>query len=97
MREQMVSSRDMTNIPVIIVANKTDLISKGDLISDRDRKDMINTVKKHWRTSHIECSAKFNWNVMNVFRELAITLDMIANGQIIGSHNSVKKKRCLMF
>jgi len=63
----------------------------------RDRKEISHLVKKTWRTSHIECSAKFNWNVMSIFRELAVTLNMIANGQTIGGSSSSRKRRCLMF
>lgn len=62
-----------------------------------DRKEINHMVKKNWRSAHVECSAKYNWNVMSVFRELAITLDMIANGQMIGSNSGVRKKRCLVF
>ena len=65
----------------------------------RNQKEIMALVKKSWRSSYVECSAMYNWNVVNVFRELAVTLDMIANGQVIGSQNSnvTKKKRCLMF
>ncbi|TRY70325.1 hypothetical protein TCAL_08921 [Tigriopus californicus] len=108
LREQMIHSRDMTNVPVIVAANKMDLVqkvtptvpaSRSTDQSEKDRKEMVNMVKKSWRASHVECSAKYNWNVVNVFKELAVTLDMVANGQMIGpgSQGSVKKKRCLMF
>ena len=63
----------------------------------RDRKEISHMVRKTWRSSHIECSAKFNWNVMAIFRELAVTLNMIANGQTIGGSSSSRKRRCLMF
>ena len=63
-----------------------------------DRKEISHLVRKTWRSAHIECSAKYNWNIMTVFRELAITLDMVANGQGIGSNNSsARKRRCLVF
>ena len=63
-----------------------------------DRKEISHLVRKTWRSAHIECSAKYNWNIMTVFRELAITLDMVANGQAIGSNNSsTRKRRCLVF
>jgi len=165
-REQMYESRDMTNIPVIVVANKMDLAattkiqqnghqlnshrdasnaipinsfnsnnhlvdlnghtnhhntinsiaeraasslgatSAGGLLTATstadvvyyDRKEISHLVRKTWRSAHIECSAKYNWNIMTVFRELAITLDMVANGQGIGSNNSsARKRRCLVF
>ena len=46
----------------------------------------------------MECSAKHNWNVVSVFKELAVTLDMIANGQVIGgAQQEQRKRRCLVF
>lgn len=127
LRDQMLESRDMTNVPVIVAANKMDLLSSCSSTSvglrptsaqgqgqghgsssssnsstvdaDKEKKEVVHLVKKTWRAAHVECSAKFNWNVVTVFKELAVTLDMIANGQMIGpgSQNSVKKRRCLMF
>ncbi len=149
-REQMYETRDMTNIPVIVVANKMDLVAtaananaattqfnsfnshhflemtssvqhhmhlngahhhhhagggsggnSNSIPNDShvsDRKEISHLVRKSWRSAHVECSAKYNWNIVNVFRELAITLDMVANGQALGSGNSsVRKKRCLVF
>ncbi|CAB4063798.1 RASL10B [Lepeophtheirus salmonis] len=99
LKEQICASRDMSNIPVIVVANKIDLLPSGGkkLLASQERKEIVHLVKKTWRMSHIECSAKCNWNVSNVFRELAVTLDMIANGEVIRSQHSVRKRRCLMF
>ena len=63
-----------------------------------DRKGIVHLVKKNWHSAHIECSAMYNWNIVTIFRELAVTLDMIANGQIIGEQkNSTRRRRCLMF
>ena len=125
LRDQMLESRDMTNVPVIVAANKMDLLTScsstsvglrptsaqgqghgsssssnsSTVDSEKEKKEVVQMVKKTWRAAHVECSAKFNWNVVTVFKELAVTLDMIANGQVIGpgSQNSVKKRRCLMF
>ena len=62
-----------------------------------DRKEISHIVRKNWKSIHVECSAKYNWNIVTIFRELAITLDMVANGQTIGSNTSVRKRRCLVF
>ena len=166
LREQMYESRDMANIPVIVIANKMDLVattrnsnhapnnatSLNHTLTNReldrnhlivnlgsvtnpqhngsssgagagtataammaasaasmhqptgqmevhhhDRKEISHIVRKNWKSIHVECSAKYNWNIVNVFRELAITLDMVANGQAIGSNTSVRKRRCLVF
>ena len=176
-RDQMYESRDMTHVPVIVVANKMDMVATtinqqrqphhsqphppvplqlqarlnsfnssnhlennglhhdkamlhqqsttttaavlaGSAAADNtaaaasasnavqcpaseayyDRKEISQLVRKTWRSAHVECSAKYNWNIVTVFRELAITLDMVANGQVIGgSHSSVRKRRCLVF
>jgi len=64
----------------------------------RDRKEIVQLVKKNWHSTHVECSAMYNWNIVTIFRELAVTLDMIANGQIIGEQkNTTRKRRCLVF
>lgn len=121
LRDQMLASRDMTNIPVIVAANKCDLLntpSEATKTSSsstaasttanqtsasskelaNQRKEIVHVVKKVWCCSHIECSAKYNWNVVEVFKELAVMLDMIAKGQVIGMpHTQTKKRRCLMF
>lgn len=163
LRDQMYESKNMTNIPVIVVANKMDLVASAAKISNaasamqplaldhhhhhkgqghghsvvnlgsnptsngvnngsasaamkaasassthqptghstevhqHDRQEISHMVRKMWRSAHVECSAKYNWNIVSVFRELAITLDMVANGQVIGSNTSVRKKRCLVF
>ncbi len=116
---QMAESRDLTNVPLIVAANKCDRLSsvptaqagsnagQGSSSNSssssggggaKQRKDLAQIVRKGWRASHIECSAKFNWNVMAVFRELAVTLDMVASGQELGGAQPVvKKKRCLVF
>ena len=65
-----------------------------------NHKEITALVKKSWKSSHVECSATYNWNVVSVFKELAVTLTAIANGQVIGSQssgNTSRKKRCLMF
>ncbi len=48
----------------------------------RERKEAAHLVRKAWRAAHVDCSAKYNWNVVAVFKELAVMLDMIANGQV---------------
>lgn len=124
LREQMVESRDMTNVPVIVAANKADLVYQDVQMQQgqqqgaravagggtgsgtttlskevvRERKEVSQLVKKTWRAIHVECSAKYNWNVVTVFKELAVTLDMVANGQMLGGpQTNTKKRRCLMF
>ncbi|KAG8236107.1 hypothetical protein J437_LFUL000469 [Ladona fulva] len=136
LREQMANSRDMRNVPVVVVGNKHDRIhgplgvgrssvsspffptqSSGfglpgasstlpcgsslssqvaaqyapshassllfnqqqhqatALAESRERRDIANIVKKHWRCGYVECSAKYNWRVVAVFKELMKAID----------------------
>ena len=90
--ERAASSLGATSAGGLLTANST-----ADVVY-YDRKEISHLVRKTWRSAHIECSAKYNWNIVTVFRELAVTLDMVANGQAIGSSNSsARRKRCLVF
>lgn len=94
MREQMMESRDMKHVPLLIVGNKQDLIaadsgansgmtvlsgsnsvSNGLDLNQRKRRDIVNLVKKHWKCNYVECSAKHNWRVIAVFKELMEVID----------------------
>ena len=87
-------SRGLSDLPVLVVANKMDLLSFPDT-SDRGklRQDIISKVRgdgkvnpgpcsdryatqvnKSWKLNHIEVSAKYNWNISGVFRELSSEL-----------------------
>ncbi|XP_046386360.1 ras-like protein family member 10B isoform X2 [Ischnura elegans] len=144
LREQMVSSRDMSNVPVVVVGNKHDRIRgpvrfpEGDHVLDdvveqpmrssyggscsflspptitilpslgsstrsllahqhhqhqqqqkaialsesRERRDIANIVQKHWRCGYVECSAKYNWRVVAVFKELMQAVDAIDGKEV---------------
>ena len=76
-RDQIVASRGLTDTPIIVAANKSDLvknkIDNNELVREQSRSkhEIVSTVHKTWRASHIECSAKHNWNITAVFKELA--------------------------
>lgn len=85
-REQICESRNMTNVPILVVGNKQDLVtaeeghSSGGKLAissgvEEKRRDIINLVKKHWKSGYIECSAKYNWKVIAVFKELINMID----------------------
>ncbi|KAL3199245.1 hypothetical protein MRX96_043973 [Rhipicephalus microplus] len=69
MREQIVESRNMQGVPVFVVGNKHDL---GE---PREHREVAGLVKKHWRCGYVECSAKYNWHVGLLFREIVRALD----------------------
>lgn len=95
MREQMMESRDMKRVPVIVVGSKQDLIAtdananagapapagnnalSGSSLdqNQRKRRDIVNLVKKHWKCNYVECSAKYNWGIIAVFKELMEVID----------------------
>ncbi|GLV36823.1 uncharacterized protein CBL_02342 [Carabus blaptoides fortunei] len=78
----------MTNVPLLVVGNKQDLLLpaettdvKGQLSlvtnSDEKRRDIANLVKKHWKCGYVECSAKYNWRIVSVFKEVMNMIDSI--------------------
>lgn len=79
----------MSNVPILVVGNKQDLITTEDSSAttstksqlstgnEEKRRDIINLVKKHWKCGYIECSAKYNWKVISVFKELISMIDSI--------------------
>lgn len=91
LREQICESRNMSNVPILVVGNKQDLVageeggssssssSKPALGSgsEEKRRDIVNLVKKHWKCGYVECSAKYNWKVVGVFKELINMIDSI--------------------
>ncbi|XP_037093085.1 ras-like protein family member 10B isoform X2 [Pollicipes pollicipes] len=73
-RDQMLESRDMQRVPVIVVGNKRDKVAAHGA---RGCRDASATVRKHWKWPYVECSAKFNYRVLQVFRELTMALDAL--------------------
>ncbi|XP_065335747.1 ras-like protein family member 10B [Cloeon dipterum] len=116
MREQMAESRDMRNVPVLVVGNKQDLVQDGvshvnsaastvnlmeqgmqKMVTEhaREKRDIVNIVRKHWKCPHIECSAKYNWNVVSVFKELMKAVDVLSGvhgGSLHGRPSSSSKE-----
>ncbi|KAF0294739.1 Ras-like protein family member 10B [Amphibalanus amphitrite] len=78
-REQMLESRDMQRVPVIVVGNKRDRVAARDT---RDCRDFSATVRKQWKWPYVECSAKFNYRVLQVFRELTMALDALRQEEL---------------
>lgn len=77
-REQMIESRDMGDVPLVIVGNKQDLVQEGcpgSSPAEQKRNDIVTLVTKHWKCSYVECSAKFNWKVMHLFKQLMEMID----------------------
>lgn len=84
LREQICESRNVTGVPMLVVGNKQDLVAVegeggagGGKGGDDRRRDIANLVKKHWKCGYVECSAKYNWKVVAVFRELINMVDSV--------------------
>ena len=60
----------MRETGVLVVGNKKDLVNDV-----RNSRDIAGVVKKHWKASYIEVSAKHNWHVVSLFRELLLALE----------------------
>ncbi|XP_071448213.1 uncharacterized protein [Hetaerina americana] len=142
LREQMAGSRDMRNVPVVVVGNKHDRLNENVLITNnnhppgsffgvtcppsspsqespgvggvspaespqdeqgpthassvllqqahqqmlmqqsslavaegRERREIARVVRKRWKWRYVECSAKYNWRVVEVFKELMRAVD----------------------
>ena len=58
---------------IVKVANKHDLPDNPRL----SKREAANVVKKHWKCPYIECSARHNWRVVTVFKELMKAVDLI--------------------
>lgn len=97
-REQMFESRNMHNVPLIVVGNKQDLCqghvngvpvtgsgqgssrASEESRKNEARREVINIVKKQWKCSYVECSAKYNWHIVTLFKEVMKNIDYIDYG-----------------
>jgi len=72
LRDQIFSSRNMHDVPVFVVGNKHDLHDERGM----SRREVITIIKKQWKCSgYIECSAKHNWHIIMLFKEIMRSID----------------------
>ena len=94
-REQIIESRDMHDIPILVVGNKHDLSEERGM----PRREVANLVKRQWKCGYIECSAKYNWHVVTLFKELMKTIDYIDFGHKPTSmrvQDALRRNRCVI-
>ena len=95
LRDQILESRDMHDVPLFIVGNKHDLSEERGI----SRREVASMVKKQWKCGYIECSAKFNWHVILLFKELMKTIDYIDYGHKPTSlrvQDALRNNRCVI-
>ncbi|ELT87273.1 hypothetical protein CAPTEDRAFT_93308 [Capitella teleta] len=74
LHEQIVESRGQSHdVPIFVVGNKRDLGNDRNI----SKREVANVVKKQWKTGYMECSAKYNWHVVVLFKEVMKTLDYL--------------------
>ncbi|GFS15557.1 Ras-like GTP-binding protein Rho1 [Elysia marginata] len=68
-------------------------------ITSEDSFEVANMVKKQWKCGYIECSAKFNWHIMLLFKELMKSIDYIDYGHKPTSmrvQDALRRNRCVI-
>ncbi|ROT78217.1 hypothetical protein C7M84_003075 [Penaeus vannamei] len=66
-------SRDMREVGVVVVGNKRDLLDSSDAPGQGEMREVA-VVRKQWKASYVEVSAKCNWHVVAAFRELLLAV-----------------------
>ena len=69
-----------TQVPVIVVANKVDLISTDLRFSNitlTNARDIHHYVKKTLKANLIQCSAKYHWHLVLLFKEVCRMLETV--------------------
>ncbi|KAK0047496.1 ras-like protein family member 10B [Biomphalaria pfeifferi] len=98
LRLQILESRNCHDVPIFVVGNKHDLADERG-VPRREVREVANMVKKQWKCGYIECSAKYNWHIMLLFKELMKTVDYIDYGHKPTSmrvQDALRRNRCLI-
>ncbi|XP_061418007.1 ras-like protein family member 10B isoform X2 [Lethenteron reissneri] len=95
LRQQILDCR-ATDVPILIVGNKRDLQRRRVM----PRRTVAQLVKKSWKCGYVECSAKHNWRVLLLFRELLRGVGCGGGGGCkyahpsIRLHGALRRNRC---
>ena len=95
LRDQILESRNMHDVPMFVVGNKHDLAEERGI----SRREVANLVKKQWKCGYVECSAKYNWHVVLLFKELMKTMDYIDYGHkptAARVQDALRRNRCVI-
>ena len=84
-REQILDTKEPEVPPIVLVGNKLDLEDQREV-----KKSVAEEQAREWKCPYIECSAKLNTNISEVFHK-AVTLHMgVGDG-------GKDKKKCILF
>ena len=81
LREQIIESKGNSNheVPIFVVGNKHDLSAANEDGKNNGhnhhKREVANLIKKQWKCAYVECSAKYNWHVVMIFKELMRAVD----------------------
>ncbi|KAM7416736.1 hypothetical protein PAMA_018678 [Pampus argenteus] len=94
-RQQIVEHREgsSSEVPILVVGNKRDLQRQRFM----PRRAVSVLVKKTWKCGYVECSAKFNWHIVLLFKELlgiAVARGMRQNHTSIRLQGALQRNRC---
>ncbi|XP_033748506.1 ras-like protein family member 10B [Pecten maximus] len=95
LRDQILESRNMHDVPLFVVGNKHDLSDERG----KFRREVANIVKKQWKCGYVECSAKFNWHIVLLFKELMKAVDFIDYGHkptAVRVQDALRRNRCVI-
>lgn len=91
-REQILENINSHEVPIWIVCNKCDLPTNG-----LPKREIANMVKKQWKTPLVECSAKTNWHIILLFKELLKTIDYLEeDNKNTLAHSALRRKKCVI-
>jgi len=97
-RDQMLTyGTDMYKKPIVVAANKQDLWPRRSHEAKRSggkshpngssANEWSCLVKKQWRCVYVECSAKFNWQVVHLFQEVLSAIERCSTEHTNGSES----------
>ncbi|KAL7836957.1 hypothetical protein AOLI_G00282410 [Acnodon oligacanthus] len=82
-----------SEVPILVVGSKRDL--QRHRFTQRRAVSVL--VKKTWKCGYVECSAKYNWHVLLLFKELlgiAVARGLRQNHASIRLQGALQRNRC---
>ncbi|KAK9391668.1 ras-like family member 10A [Crotalus adamanteus] len=95
LRQQIQDNRtsNISEAPVIVVGNKRDL--QRERFTPRRTLSLL--VKKAWKCGYMECSARYNWHIILLFKELLCSIvaqDCRSYHSVVRLQGALHTNRC---